>query len=196
MNGSRRHLNHYVGSLWVLTVVLAWLLPFSLVAAPGEPASKKVELTPAEFTMKILQVTPARVTWSESAFAGTNTNLVIAILGPDPFNGLLQKLVADFPVGGRTIVVKTGVEAQAIPECHVLFVPENQQSGWLQWRKLNDAAATGVLTIGEHADFLDTGGIVKVLPTKRQFEVHVGNARRNGLHLDPKFVRVASNVIR
>jgi hypothetical protein len=197
MNGLYRFPFSLAGSFRLLATVLAWLvLPTWTSAAPGDQDGKEVEVTPVEFKVEFLKKIPNYVTWPKSASGGTNTNVVIAILGPDPFNGTLEKLIAKSGRSGRTVVVKTGVEAQAMPECHVLFVPEAQQANWLKWRKLTETTGSeGVLTIGEHPDFLKSGGVLKLLPAKRQeFEAHLGNARRNGLLLDPRLVRIASKV--
>lgn len=187
-------------SFRLLALVLVWLLlPWPCVVGDGADArdDTQVDLPDNSFKTLFLQKIPARVTWPDSTFAGTNTNVVIAILGPDPFNGLMEKVAAKHNAtqkgGGRSIVVKTGVAPQTITNIHVLFVPAEQQANWLQWRKLAESSgSTGVLTVGEHPGFLDSGGIVKVLPAKQQFEVNVGNARRSRLQLDPNFVRVAN----
>lgn len=199
MNGPVRLHSNRDCLVHLLVATLLWLALGGRCTGAGTEAAEggKNELTPTEFKAAFLNKIPILVSWPTSAFAGTNTNIVIAVLGPDPFGGLLEKLSTNQKVGGRSIVVRTDVTPLSLTNCHVLFVPADQQPRWLEWkRSVGDSGTAGMLTIGEDAEFLRSGGIIKLLPEKRVFELHLPNANAQGdrLRLDPKLKRSAKLV--
>lgn len=157
------------------------------------------ELSPSEFKTVFLKNVLLFATWPGSAFEGTNTNIVICVLGPDPFEGLLEKITTDHQVGGRSIQVKMDADLETIQHCQLLYVPANQQSNWLRiQKKLGESGIVGILTVGEDPEFLASGGIIKILPEKRVFDLHLAHANAQGdrLRLNPKLKSAAAHIVR
>lgn len=178
--------------------VVRWSVGILLLAAavvPGVGAPPK--LTATEFRTVYLAKVSILATWATNSLPGTNTNLIIGVLGPDPFDGLLEKLTAHQTVGGRPIVVKMDADAETAMRCNILFIPAEQQSAWLGLRRaVGEGGIAGVLTIGEDSEFLKTGGIIRLLPEKRSCELSLSNAgaQADWLRLDPKLKRAAQIV--
>ncbi len=172
-----------------------WLLLWAAVMAPSLGSPPK--LTATEFRTVYLAKVPILATWATNSLPGTNTNLIIGVLGPDPFGGLLEKLTANQTVGGRPIVIKMDADAETAARCNILFIPADQQAAWLGLRRtMGGSGIAGVLTIGEDSEFLKSGGIIRLLPEKRSCELSLSNAgaQADWLRLDPKLKRAAQIV--
>jgi len=195
MKGIRQHI---VRLFCLKPSVVRWSVGIVLLAAavvPGVGAPPK--LTATEFRTVYLAKVSILATWATNSLPGTNTNLIIGVLGPDPFDGLLEKLTVHQTVGGRPIVVKMDADAETAMRCNILFIPAEQHSAWLGLRRaVGEGGIAGVLTIGEDSEFLKTGGIIRLLPEKRSCELSLSNAgaQADWLRLDPKLKRAAQIV--
>ena len=172
-----------------------WLLLWAAMMVPNLASPPK--LTATEFRTVYLAKVSILATWATNSLPGTNTNLIIGVLGPDPFGGLLEKLTANQTVGGRPIVIKMDADAETAARCNILFIPADQHAAWLELRRaMGESGIAGVLTIGEDSEFLKTGGIIRLLPEKRSCELSLSNAgaQADWLRLDPKLKRAAQIV--
>ena len=170
-----------------ISLVLAWVV---VSQSPGAPSS--VELSPVEFKSAFLSKIPSYIKWPEGAFASAEEPILIGILGAtaDPVHTLLEELLKGRTLNNRTFVVQSVSTPEEIRKCKVLFVPAGQLENWQQ---LNLAEqARGLLTIGEHKDFLTkSGGVLNLSVEERIVEVQIKHARRAGLEIDSKLLRIS-----
>ena len=151
------------------------------------------ELSPAERKAAVIAKVPAYVTWPRQ-LDGAGTPLVIGVVGEDPFDGLLEKLVEGSRIDGRTVSVKYFPASAGIGKCDLLFVPAAQQARWLESRRANPAAE-GILTIGETDDFLKMGGMIRIVQARKyKLEIHLNNARSAGLTISSKLIDISTVV--
>ncbi|MEW6157812.1 MAG: YfiR family protein [Verrucomicrobiota bacterium] len=162
-----------------------WLVALPLLAF----AQEKIELSPIEFKLTFLAKIPAYVTWPEP-----RSQVVIGILGKDPFDGLLSALVKDKKIDGREIQVKVFESPEAITECDILFVPAEQLAAWEDFSKSRDPR--GLLTISEKKEFLSKGGIISLSVEDRKLDINLQNAKKAGLEINSKLVRMSRIVAR
>lgn len=66
------------------------------------------------------------VEWPPSAFANTNTPLVIGVLGRDPFGSYLDDTVRGERVNHRPLLVQRFHNTEEIKQCHVLFISRSE----------------------------------------------------------------------
>ena len=137
---------------------------------------------------------PKYADWPAGAFAGTNTPIIIAVMGDTPLNEELQKVVAGRTVNGRQILLKhlTSVEESGI--CHILFISAAEERHLPEiLDKLKDAS---VLTVGETDDFLEGGGMIDLARRDRKIALEVNLIAANKAHLkvSSKLLNVASLV--
>jgi hypothetical protein len=113
--------------------------------------------------------------------------LVIGIVEPDPFGTTLDRLAASTRAGGRPLAVRRLERPD--PRLHVLFVP----GGTRDTRELLAGAGPGVLTVGESADFLEQGGMVRlaVVDGHVRFQIDPAAAARAGLTVSSQLLRLA-----
>jgi hypothetical protein len=127
---------------------------------------------------------------------GTLPPLVIAVLGDDPFGAALDELARGKKIDGREVKVVRWADAGAAAACHILFVSSDDK------RTVNAAVeaarASGALTVGERAEFLRAGGMVRFVieAEKVRFEIDQQGAEKGGVKISAKLFQLARKVYR
>jgi hypothetical protein len=134
------------------------------------------------------------VEWPKQAFASDSAPIRICILGPDVFGPALRDVTRGKTINGRYLDIEDQVAPAKARSCQVVFASR-------EMAKLNEAlplvaGAPNVLTVGEHKDFLERGGIINlVLENDRvRFEVNAGAAKRAGLKISAQLLSLARQV--
>lgn len=151
--------------------------------------------TVGEYTLKsALILNFARFTdWPPEAFADSTDTLHICIVGDDAivdaFAGIEGKRI-----GERRLAVRKVRSTRRLENCHLLFVSGSNRGRLPQIF----AAVKGkpVLTIGEMADFAESGGIINFVKSggKMRFKVNLDAARRAGLKISSRILKLATIV--
>ena len=120
--------------------------------------------------------------------------VVIGILGENPFDHELDKLMNGTVVGGRTVVVKGMATATDAKKCQAVFIPASEQANL--HLHLTALRTVPVLTVGEGTEFLDDGGMVEffVEQNKIRFNINQAQADAEGVRLDSQLLSLASTV--
>jgi uncharacterized protein DUF4154 len=182
----RRALCAYLCTLFVVGV--GWIA--------GTSVSSAEEPLPSEYQVKaaFLINFPKYVDWPAEAFAGTNSPIVVAVLGETRVTAEIQKIIAGRTVNGRAIVLKRLASGEASGVCHILFISaaEQQHSPSL-FTQLKD---TSVLTVGESDDFLERRGIINLVrrDQKIALEVNLTTADKARIKISSKLLGVAGLV--
>jgi hypothetical protein len=131
------------------------------------------------------------VGWPASAFAGPDAPFVIAVVGTDPFDGMLEAAVAGKVVGARPVVVKHFASADDIDLCQILFIPAGDDDA--QDRALKRVVDKAVLTIGESDNFITDNGCLRFFleNDKMRFEINADATDRAQLKISSKLLRLA-----
>ncbi len=168
-----------------------WFLILSfLIAMPfAGLTQERVDLTPTEFKLAFLAKIPAYITWPNS-----EGQVVVGIMGKDPFDGLLSQLLKQKKIEGREIVVKIFEDPALVTRCDVLFIPADQLVAWEELSKSIDKR--GILTIGEKREFLNKGGVFSLSVDDRKLEINLQNARKAGLEINSKLVKIAKVIVK
>lgn len=155
-------------------------------------SAARAESVPKEYQLKaaFLYNFSKFVQWPADRFANETSPIVIAVLGPSPFGGELDRLVRERLVNGRAIEVRPIASAADISRAHIVFVPAGAEP-------LLDAGplvAPGVLTVGESEGFASRGGIIRfiLVEEKVRFEIDQGSAERAGLKLSGQLLKLAT----
>lgn len=131
------------------------------------------------------------VDWPASAVDNSAPDFNLCILGNDPFDGLLDDLVAGETVGSRKIIIRRS--RQELPNsCRVVFVSHPDSD--LKKRLAN--LGPGILTVGDGDGFLRDGGMIAFVVENRhvRFDVNQAAANRAQLRLSSKLLSVARSV--
>jgi len=134
------------------------------------------------------------VEWPAGSFARADAPLRFCIVGQDPFGDTLGDTVEGRTVGGRAIVVEHASVDESSHRCQLVFV-EVEDEGELA-HILHNFARVAVLTVGESPEFLEAGGIIRLLveANKVRFDVDVTAAEQAGLKVSSQLLKLARTV--
>ena len=196
--------------IYILVAFALMLLaiPIATMADTGSERMREYQIK-AAFLYNFVKF----VDWPEEKIADSNEPVTIGIIGKcsssDAFKSIKSKRVK-----GREVVVKRfkgfikeakrpGEEdeaelrrkIEALRKCHLLFICSSEKENI----KNITGALKGsyVLTVGETAGFLETGGIINFLmeDKKVRFEISITTARRSKLKVRSQLLRLAKKVV-
>ena len=126
------------------------------------------------------------VEWPPSARTGPIT---LCIAGRNPFGTVLDEILRDETVDGRTLTSRIILEPEA--GCHVLFIPDGSAAAVY----LRAARGTPTLTVGETSDFLARGGIISLVTEGRyvRFAISAEAAEQAQLQVSSRLLQLAIN---
>ncbi len=131
-----------------ILIRLGWLALIALATGLLHPAVTRAEVSP-EYKIKAVYVLNIVrfVKWPPNAFPATDSPLVIGVLGENPFDNELEKLLSGREVNGRTVAVKQLATAAEAKACQVVFIASSEQpnptSATGGWRKTGGAVLLG-----------------------------------------------------
>lgn len=158
--------------------------------AQGTPAVGEYEVK-AAFVFNFLRY----VAWPEDASAPVCKPLTIAILGEDPFGKSIRRL-STRSVQGRPVAVRHCRSLQEVQTCALLFVCASEVHRLDTI--LKSAEDLPILVVGDTPGFAEAGGTVElyVEGTQIHFKVNIDAAKRSGLEISSKLLRLAEVVRR
>jgi hypothetical protein len=164
-----------------------------MLAAFGTPCLRVSAQAPNEYRVKAAFILNfARfIEWPNDAY-GDSGSLVVGIVGDDPFGGSFDQLNGNM-VNGRRIAVKHLSANDYLKGCQILFVSSSER-GRLG-RILESVRGGSVLTIGEVAQFNQSGGVIKFVihDDKVRFEINTGAANQARLKISSKLLALSKN---
>ena len=162
---------------WGLAWALAWaVLPGPMVPPAGAQAASEHELK-AAFLYHFTQF----VEWPAEAFPRPDTPFLICVVGEGDVAEFLTELVAGEQIKGRAIEVRGYGRARDARGCHILFLGAGDDP-----RDLRDVVGVEqgrVLTVGESAEFLEEGGLLRFRIHRGRIQLQVNESARQGSRL-------------
>ena len=134
------------------------------------------------------------VEWPSSAFADSSSPFVIGVLGDDPFGHSLDDAVRGKDVSGRRIVIKRFSRLSELQNCQMLYVSTSE--GNRVSSVIDKTSGQNTLTVSDIERFAREGGVIELKTTDGRvgFEISTGAAKRSGLKISSKLLRLASSV--
>lgn len=171
----------------IISVCAATLLQLLLAAPPLSPPQ-----TPSEYEVKaaFLLNFVKFVEWPEGELR-PGSPLSICVIGDDPFGKVLDQVVEGESLDGHKIAVVRR-HSTAEGECHVAYFGKALKDPG----SILTTVTSGVLTVGEDAEFLRGGGMVAFVVENRRvrFDVSMPAMRRAGVRASSRLLRVARAV--
>ena len=131
------------------------------------------------------------VEWPASAFALTNTPIIIGVVAGDEFADILRQTVAGKNVFGRALEVKI-IAPDADPRgCQLLFIAGDAQKHAVAL--LGKITGQPILTVGESDRFLAAGGMVCLLKKENKLrpQIVLASAEQAGLKPSSRLLAVS-----
>ena len=121
--------------------------------------------------------------------------LRICVLQPDPFGKRLEAVIAGEQWQGEPITLRAVTDLRSSVDCHLLYVPE--AAGPQFSKSVSAVSGLPILTVGEHEQFLEQGGMVRLFVEENRirFSVNQRGAESVGLLVSSRLLRLARTVI-
>lgn len=133
---------------------------------------------------------PKYVDWPAKETNSTNTPIVVAIFGDDKVvNEFLEMIQGGRVINGRPLALKRIISEDEIKkDCEILFIGASERHRIPAI--LEKVKGASILTVSESEDFLDRGGVIKLIRKERNIRLGInlnaaGQAR----------LRISSNLL-
>ena len=166
-----------------------------LATSARRPAAQQLQVAEDDLKAAFLYNFAKYVEWPPSAFTGISPETFrLCVVADPPFVKMVQNVVTDETIYDRPVVLLTPEGAEEAQRCHILFIGGDEQdraSGLLL-----AVQGSPVLTVGNGAEFLGLGGMVGFVRdgTRVRFDVNTAVARRAGLVISSRLLRIARRV--
>ncbi|MDB6094700.1 MAG: putative transrane protein [Verrucomicrobia bacterium] len=170
---------------WLLLLTASW-------AATGA-ASGASAATPSEYELKaaFLFNFVRFIEWPNLGMPPASQPVVIGVLGDDPFNGALDKIVSGETINGRRLVVKRFQRKDDVTLCQVLYISRSEAGrlGGLLGRLKGKA----VLTVSDIDRFAYVGGMIGLVMEQGRvrLQINLDTANAGRLAISAKLLRPA-----
>ena len=170
-----------------LAVVLS-LLGAASPAAPEPPRPTEYEVK-AAFLYNFAKF----VKWPEDRSLGPT--FVIAVLGDDPFGGVLDRTFAGKTIQGRKAEVRRIRTPGPPSDVQILFIGSSERPHLSQILKTLEGG--NALTVGDMEGFTERGGMIafRLGSDVVNFDLNLDQVERARLKMSSQLIRLARNVI-
>jgi hypothetical protein len=133
------------------------------------------------------------VEWSSTPLSHAD-DFIICVLGADPFGGTLDEIVKGKVIADHQIAIRRILGPSESQNCRILFVSPSEESRVPVI--LKGLEGTGILTVGQGAQFTRRGGMIAFTSedNKVRFIVNLAAADAAKLRLSSQLLRVAVSV--
>lgn len=136
------------------------------------------------------------VKWPSKAFENQD-NLVVGILGEDPFGPVIDQMLRNRAINGRNCEVRRGRSVQELRGSHIIVFGGGLEAEQVRrmLSELSSRQQAFVLTIGDNVDhFCSYGGALNLRPSM-MYTLNVGAASRAQLTIDVKIMNLAQEIV-
>lgn len=133
------------------------------------------------------------IEWPVRSFTRPTEPFTFCLAG-DPFSGELDKTIHGETLNGRPLAVRRLSSGDTVTGCHALFVARSEAKRSSEI--ISSAASLSILTVGEEDDFIDRGGMIRLVESANhvRFEINPDAAERAGLRVSSRLLRLADIV--
>lgn len=131
------------------------------------------------------------IEWPAEAFISREQPLNVCAVGRDRLDQALSAIEGRL-VRGRALEVRYAVPADALHNCHIVFIAQSEQRRAVQLVRGLDG---GTLTVSDIDDFVDIGGGIGLVRAddRIQFEINSGALARANLKASSQLLKLARN---
>lgn len=174
----------------------AWL-PASLLLLAALPLAMPAQAVEAdEYQVKggFLLSFARFVEWPSQSQVGLKDEIRVCVLGNGEVSLILSEVLHGKSAGRRDVMVRRVEDLGGVTWCRIVFITKSAEME--PEMVVNSLGAASILTVGETAGFAANGGMVNFTSdqSKVRFEINEGAARRAGLKISSKLLRLAELV--
>jgi hypothetical protein len=174
--------------------MLPWLSFAGILAALLNTAGKAEQVNENNLKAAYVYNLAKFVEWPPQSFQNATDPIVICVLGESPVQNALAEAVNGERIDDRKLVVYRYAAVQQMGHCHLLFIASSERKHLRSI--LRDPKTSGMLTVGETADFLEEGGAVnfRLEGNRVRIEVNMNAVEQRKLRISPKLLSLAQIV--
>jgi hypothetical protein len=133
------------------------------------------------------------IDWPSQSSLKSSPNITLCIIGDDPFGDALEDLRNE-PVQGKKLAIRYR-SYDDLRGCNILFLPASERH--LTSRILKSIGKADVLTVSDSAESAQQGIVISfsIEQQKVRFAVNIGAAKRAGLRISAKLLKLATIVV-
>ncbi len=137
------------------------------------------------------------IDWPEnSTFINKNGDIVIAIIGDDPFNGKLQSIYKSRKIKNKNIIVKTISKIEEIDVSDILFISNSEKYNLP--KIIQHVKNKPILTLSDTKTFVDKGVMINMYIDggNLAFDVNLKQSNESKIYISSKLLVNANKVIK
>lgn len=163
-----------------------FLLISNLVLPTQRTPSREYQLK-AVFLFNFTQF----VEWPTTAFSTNESEMVIGIMGENPFDTYLEELVSGEKINGHPVVIRYFQSIEEITTCHILFIKIEDANK--QAQIVSRLKKRNIVTVSETPEFPTYGGMIRffTMDNKIKFQVNLEASKEANVILRSKLLRLA-----
>lgn len=175
-------------STWRWIALLLGLLGLPLAAAIAEEPFGESEVK-AVFLYNFASF----VNWPQDARQDPAKPIRYCVLD-DEIAPVLQKVLKDETMGGRSLAVQTSVTAAGLADCHILYLGKNSLRGSEGWGLVKEAVSARVLTVSDLESFETKGGMIALTRKDRRIHprINIDAVDKGKLRISSKLLNLAT----
>jgi hypothetical protein len=174
-----------------------WATVASLLAAllwHGGVAAQDRATDPARVEAAFLRNFARYVTWPARAFASEQSPWLICLLGRNQFDNALEETFQGRMEHGRAFEVVRVARLEQLPACQIVFV--DLPLATERRAALAELKKQPILTVGRAPEFLEEGGVIRLLAGERiEMSINLDQARAAALTIPSKMLEVSREVV-
>lgn len=160
----------------------------------GAAAQERAVEKPATVEAAFLRNFARYVTWPARAFAGEHSPWFVCVLGDNHFDSALESTFRGRTEQGRAFEVVRAARLEQLPACQIVFVDLPRAAE--RRAVLAELKKQPVLTVGHAPEFLDEGGVIRLLAGERiEMSINLDQARAASLTIPSKMLEVSREVV-
>lgn len=160
----------------------------------GAVAQDRAAEKPARVEAAFLRNFARYVTWPTRAFASEHSPWFVCVLGSGHFDSALESTFQGRTEQGRTFEVVRAARLDQLPACQIVFVDLPLAAE--RRAALAELKKHPVLTVGQAPEFLDEGGVIRLLAGERiEMSINLDQARAAALTIPSKMLEVSREVV-
>ena len=131
------------------------------------------------------------IEWPPAAFPGTNSPIIVGVLGKNVFGKDLETTIGNKTVNNRHFQFKEFDSITEVTNCNILFVSSSEKDNLAGI--VDGLHNASILTVSETDEFIKAGGMINFIiqDNKVRFQISDDAAKKAGLKISSKLLTLA-----
>jgi hypothetical protein len=180
----------------VFARIFVFLCLILLVSGARQPARAQAAADEYRIKAAFLFHFAQFIDWPDGALDARDPSLILCVFDDEPRLADIQSAVEGKLIGSRVLRVRLLSPALELQGCNIVFL--SRYEGQHQAAVLGRLSGLPILTVGESANFLSNGGMIRfhLEKNKIRFDINLGASDLSHLKISSQLLLLASAVIR